>query len=52
LFPDITKLTAGETVIDVYGRAQTIPESEWKAVFVIFSYYSHPPTLTICCLFH
>jgi hypothetical protein len=28
LFPDITKLTAGETVTDVYGRAQTIPESE------------------------
>lgn len=28
LFPDITKLTAGKTVTDVYGRAQTIPESE------------------------
>ena len=28
LFPDITKLTEKETVVDVYGRAQTIPESE------------------------
>ena len=28
LFPDITKLTGGKTVTDVYGRAQTIPESE------------------------
>eukprot|EP00984_Skeletonema_dohrnii_P006149 scaffold2194_cov78-Skeletonema_dohrnii-CCMP3373.AAC.1 len=27
LFPDITKLTGGKTVTDVYGRAQTIPES-------------------------
>ena len=26
LFPDITKLTGGETVTDVYGREQTIPE--------------------------
>lgn len=28
LFPDITKLTGGETVTDVYGREQIIPESE------------------------
>jgi hypothetical protein len=28
LFPDIVKLTGGETVTDVYGREQTIPESE------------------------
>jgi len=26
LFPDITKLTEKETVVDVYGRSQTIPE--------------------------
>lgn len=26
LFPDITKLTGGEAVTDVYGREQTIPE--------------------------
>jgi hypothetical protein len=26
LFPDITKLTDGETVVDVYGRSQTVPE--------------------------
>eukprot|EP00584_Thalassiosira_punctigera_P025640 CAMPEP_0172555300 /NCGR_PEP_ID=MMETSP1067-20121228/58342_1 /TAXON_ID=265564 ORGANISM="Thalassiosira punctigera, Strain Tpunct2005C2" /NCGR_SAMPLE_ID=MMETSP1067 /ASSEMBLY_ACC=CAM_ASM_000444 /LENGTH=2498 /DNA_ID=CAMNT_0013343815 /DNA_START=188 /DNA_END=7684 /DNA_ORIENTATION=+ len=26
LFPDITKLTQNETVVDVYGREQTIPE--------------------------
>lgn len=26
LFPDITKLTGGKTVTDVYGREQTIPE--------------------------
>ena len=28
LFPDITKLTQEKTVVDVYGRAQTIPEGE------------------------
>ena len=28
LFPDITKLTEKETVVDVYGREQTIPEGE------------------------
>ena len=28
LFPDIVKLTGGETVTDVYGREQTIPKSE------------------------
>ena len=26
LFPDITKLTAGETVVDVYGRPQAVPD--------------------------
>ena len=29
LFPDITKLTGGESVTDVYGREQRIPESEF-----------------------
>ena len=28
LFPDITKLTEKETVVDVYGRAQKIPKGE------------------------
>ena len=28
LFPDITKLTEKETVVDVYGREQTIPDGE------------------------
>lgn len=28
LFPDITKLTENETVVDVYGRAQKIPQGE------------------------
>ena len=32
LFPDIVKLTGGETVTDVYGREQTIPESEYVGV--------------------
>jgi len=29
LFPDITKLADGETVTDVYGREQTIPDCEF-----------------------
>jgi hypothetical protein len=32
LFPDIVKLTGGETVNDVSGREQTIPESEYVGV--------------------
>ena len=34
LFPDITKLTEKETVVDVYGRAQTIPESKYTIYFI------------------
>lgn len=30
LFPDITKLADGETVTDVYGREQTIPDCEYN----------------------
>jgi hypothetical protein len=34
LFPDITKLTEKETVVDVYGREQSIPEG--KTIFGFF----------------
>ena len=45
LFPDITKLTEKETVVDVYGREQTIPDGE-----LLIS--SVPVHILMYCLIH
>jgi hypothetical protein len=40
LFPDITKLTEKETVVDVYGREQSIPEGKTYFEVVVHAHFN------------
>lgn len=47
LFPDITKLTEKETVVDVYGRAQKIPKGERKNCYYALAVLSCSKIVTV-----